>query len=132
MMASMNRLGFLKTLLVGAVATAIPGLRKPSPAWVLNRCLIAGFRYHEGPRVRDRLRVGDPVLVRSEFDNPHDRNAIALWHDGAMLGYVPRAENRPLARLIRQGAPLRARILGLSPDDDPRLAVRVEISLVAG
>lgn len=124
----MNRLAFLKTLFTGAAGIILsPKPGGKSPSWLLNRCWIAGFAYHDGPLVRNQLRVDDSLEVRADFSNPHDRHAIGLWHQGSMIGYVPRSENRHLARLIQQGASLHARILELPPGADAWNAVRIEI-----
>lgn len=136
-MNPLNRSAFLRLLFGGTAATAAlivapspPPPGSTTPRWVLNRCPVAGFAHHDGPRLRAALRPGDVVAVRAEFDNPHDRNALALHAAGHRIGYVPRAENRHLARLIRQGARLEARILEVRPEPELWMAVRVEISLV--
>jgi hypothetical protein len=130
----MTRIEFIKTVLwaVCGLSGSFAGLapaRKPR-AWVLNRCWIAGFAYHEGPALRDQLQVGDRLEVRPEFDNPHDKNAVALHHHGRHLGYVPRNENRHIARLLQQGASLESRIVRIHPEHDAWNQVRVEISLL--
>lgn len=40
---------------------------------------VAGFQYHEGPMVFDRLTLGTKVYMQPEFDNRHDHNAIAIF-----------------------------------------------------
>jgi hypothetical protein len=135
----MNRLEFLQRLVVLAGAagwarvSALPhgGTPPARNVWVLNKCWIAGFNHHRGEEVRGVLRTGMELELRAEFENPHDWNAIALDYRGVPLGYVPRAENRHLARLIRQGARLRARVLTVNPAPEAWQAVRVEIAVEA-
>jgi len=43
--------------------------------------------------------VERPRLIR-EFHNHHATNAITVWFKNDMLGYVPRRENRTLARMM--------------------------------
>lgn len=132
----MRRIEFLKTIFGGVCG--LPGhigqsSRTPKPkSWTLNRCWIAGFAYHDGPKVLEKLRVGVRLDVMAEFHNPYDRHAVALYLGTCHIGYVPRAENRHLARLIRQGARLESRILAVHPDHDAWDKVRVEINLLSG
>jgi hypothetical protein len=68
---------------------------------------------HYGPlavAALDLLRPGDPVRLVRE-NHPRDRNAIAVFDlHGQMLGYVPKANNVTIARLL---------------DHDPRCLVAV-------
>lgn len=131
----MTRIEFIKTILGGVFG--LPGnlawlSRAPNPkTWTLNRCWIAGFAYHDGPELIEQLQPGTRLEVRDEFKNPFDRNAVALFLGSKHVGYVPRAENRHLARLIRQGARLESRILAVHSDRDAWNKVRVEITLLA-
>ena len=130
----MTRIEFIKTILGGVLG--LPGnfacsSRVQNPkTWILNRCWIAGFSYHDGPKLIGQLQKGTRLEVREEFKNPYDRNAVALYLGSSHVGYVPRAENRHLARLIRQGARLESRILAVHPDQDAWNKVRVEITLL--
>ncbi|MGD9388090.1 MAG: HIRAN domain-containing protein [Gammaproteobacteria bacterium] len=90
---------------------------------------VAGFCYYDGPGLLDRIRAGDPVTLVREPDNPHDDRAIRVEALGRRIGYVPRSENRPLARLLEQGAELSARVVGVQPQSHSWDAVRVGVSL---
>ena len=74
---------------------------------------VAGFQYYAGKRVWDGLKVGDVLTFARDADNPHDANAIRiLWH-GEMLGYVPRAGNDSVAKLMDKGIKVSGRIVHL-------------------
>ena len=45
-----------------------------------------------------------------------------------MLGYVPRRENKGIARALDRGEPLVARVVALRPDESPWRRLRFEIS----
>ena len=88
---------------------------------------LAGFRYHAAAEVWQELRVGDPLELRREPDNPHDANAVKVLWRGRMLGYVPRRENVALAWGLDRGTPLRARISALADHPNPARRVRFEV-----
>lgn len=117
-----------RALLIGAFA--LVGVRAVSlpahAATTLFDFAIAGGRFHRLEDVRDGLAGGERLLLRAEPENPHDANAVAVHRaDGLMLGYIPRAANEPIARLLQQGAridavvvePLRFSRVDDIPDD---------------
>lgn len=80
---------------------------------VLGAQPLAGFQHYAGKRVWDDLKVGDPLTLIRESDNNYDVNAIRVeWH-GEKLGYVPRAGNDAIARLMDNGAKVSGRIVHL-------------------
>jgi hypothetical protein len=52
---------------------------------------VAGFRHQDGIS-SDEIYVGDAVSLKAEPDNPHDKQAIAVFHSGKKIGYVPRVQ----------------------------------------
>jgi HIRAN domain len=65
---------------------------------------IAGGTYYSLAAALPTLAIGERLDLRREPDNPYDRFAIAVQRQsGAKLGYVPRAANQTLARLIDAG-----------------------------
>jgi hypothetical protein len=88
---------------------------------------LAGFRYHAAAEVWRELRVGDPLELAREADNPHDVNAVAVRWRGRKLGYVPRRENAALAWGLDRGTPLRARISALTEHPNPARRLRFEV-----
>lgn len=90
---------------------------------------VAGFLYYDGPALLDTLQPGDALDLVAEPDNPHDPRAIRIEARGHRIGYVPRSENRPLVRLLEQGAELRARVAGVQAHGESWEAVRVGVSL---
>ena len=91
---------------------------------------LAGFKYHAGASVWDELKVGDILTLAREPDNPHDRNAVRVtWH-GQQLGYLPRAENGPVAAEMDRGGRIEARIARLRNHRNPWHRVLIEVYLV--
>lgn len=90
---------------------------------------LAGSQFHALPEVIDQIRVGDPLTLKREPANPHDANAIqVLWRDN-LLGFVPRRENKAVARAMDRGERLDARVVALRPDETPWRRLRFDISL---
>ena len=74
-------------------------------------CHVAGMAYRDLNEIEPALRAGDELTLRREPDNEHDDLAIQiLTADGTHLGYVPRAKNETLARLMDAGKFLFARL----------------------
>jgi hypothetical protein len=114
----------------------VPLLLAGSPAWgdatahiIVQRSSMAGFQYYEGRGVWKEMKVGEPLTLVRERDNPHDPDAVRLEWRGHTLGYVPRHENRHLARQIDYGAALTARITALQKSRNGRNRVSYEISV---
>lgn len=75
-------------------------------------CRVRGDAYAEG-----ELRIGVVELVR-EPENPYDSNAVAIYQDGAQVGYWNKGMARGLARVLDDGEELQA--VGIS-DDPPKV-----------
>jgi hypothetical protein len=124
----MNR--FARLFLVGAVlACASLQAEQPATRILIQSSPLAGFQFHEGRRLWDQLKVGDPLMLVREPDNPHDARAVRVQWNGHMLGYVPRAENDAVARQLDRGNRLEARIVRLTKHRDPWKRVEFEVFL---
>lgn len=99
------------------------------PSKCLQTFNVSGFQYYDGALVLDQLKPGTPVQLRSEPDNPHDADAVAIYHESTKLGYVPSSNNDLIALLLYYGhdAVCEARILATKPDEDPWNQVRVGV-----
>lgn len=96
---------------------------------LLQSSPLAGFRYHEGKTVWDELKVGDALQLVREPDNPYDPKAVRVDWQGHVLGYVPRAENTAVARMMDHGEPVQARIVKLRKARNPRERILFEVYL---
>lgn len=111
----------LLAMILSARAETIRMLVQNSP--------LAGSQYYAASRVWHELQVGDRLALIREPDNRHDRNAVRVeWH-GQQLGYIPRAENRAIARALDAGERVEARIERLTDDPDPWHRVELAIYL---
>ncbi len=120
-----RRLGPLFGLLLGL--TLAPAAGAESIMILVQSSPLAGSQYHALARVWPHLRAGDRLTLTREPDNRHDRNAVRVDWNGQPIGYVPRAENRTVARALDAGEPLEARATRLR--DDPNPWRRVEFAV---
>jgi hypothetical protein len=138
-MKTRPRREFLKGLL------ALPLLGAPSVASAAGPAVreydltifpVAGFPYYKGPELLDRLQPDVPLRLVLEPDNRYDQRAVRIEAFGRHIGYVPRADNRPINRLLVQEAPVQARVFTAPPRrpgcDSVMVAVSLGISGEAG
>ncbi|OHC63519.1 MAG: HIRAN protein [Rhodocyclales bacterium GWA2_65_20] len=91
---------------------------------------LAGFQYHAGNALWDRMREGDTLALVREPENAHDANAVRVEWRGHMLGYLPRAENRSVAAEMDRGTTVSARIARLTMDRNPWRRLLIEVFVV--
>ena len=115
---------FLLCLTLGApcAAESVKILVQSSP--------LAGSHFYAVAPVWDEIRLGDKLTLTREPGNRHDPNAIRVDWNGQQLGYVPRAENRTVARAMDSGERLEARVSKLRTDPNPWRRVEFEVYLI--
>jgi HIRAN domain len=94
-----DALALIREPSVRSYPSRIAELRRPSPAGVNRRRYVYGF-----------IKPGDALELVREFDHPRNQRAVAYYHRGVHLGYVPK----------------RQRWVANALDDGLRLAVIVE------
>jgi len=78
---------------------------------MLVEAQIAGTSHRELKDTEPALVSGALLVLKRESANPHDPLAIMIFTEaGEHLGYVPRAKNEALARLMDAGKLLFARL----------------------
>ncbi len=100
-------------LLAAALLLSMPTQARVSGRIVLGAQPLAGFQHYAGKRVWDELKVGDALTLVREPDNTYDTNAIRVEWRGEKLGYVPRAGNDAIAKLMDKGSKVSGRIVHL-------------------
>jgi hypothetical protein len=91
---------------------------------------LAGSQYYAVAEVWSQIKPGDRLTLVREPGNRHDRKAIRVEWNGRQLGYVPRAENRAVAKALDDGEKLEARVSRLRDDPDPWRRVEFEVFLM--
>lgn len=92
---------------------------------------VAGVQYHDGVFALGELKVGDVLELVPEFDNPYDPNAVAIYYQGAHLGYVPSEHNYVFSNLLYFGHNnvFECRVMQVDLSADPWKQLRVGIYL---
>jgi len=97
----------------------------------LMDCHVAGFAHYDGIDVIEALKIGTTVTLEAEPDNPYDPDAVCILYDGIKLGYVPRAKNGFISKLLGfgYGNILEAKIVSRDLEEHPERQFRVVIRL---
>ncbi len=128
-----NRKTFLLYLLqIPFLIPLIQGLlrRINSPQFLLNIFNVAGSQFYDGDSIINDLKVGDLLELVAEPNNPFDKFAVIIKYQDKQIGYIPRSDNRYIARMLEQGMQLDCEILSLQPDEDPWQKIQVAVHLI--
>ena len=91
---------------------------------------IAGFTYYDGAMVMEKLRIGKSLTLVLDPENKFDARAVCIYRKGVKLGYVPRAENEFIYKLLKtnyQG--LKCVVQGRDKSAHPEQQIYVAVSL---
>jgi hypothetical protein len=88
---------------------------------------LAGSQYYRLDQLQENIRVGDALELVREPDNRHDKNAVSVRWRGQALGYLPRKENRAVAKALDDGESVRAAVEKLTADADPWKRLRISV-----
>lgn len=104
----------------GRAAHAHPEPRSPQErALRVQTSPLAGFQFHDGERLWPRLRVGQPLELVREPDDPFDDLAVRVDWSDRKLGYVPRGDNLAVATMLDEGERLDTTSTDLSDSPNP-------------
>ena len=115
---------------LGMAAVAVrPAAGRERPVTLLDT-YVAGTDHYEARRVAGDLRPGEALVLRREPANAYDDLAIEVFtRAGAKLGYVPRADNEPFARLMDAGKRVEAEIAAVDPGHWREIAMTLKLHI---
>jgi hypothetical protein len=92
---------------------------------------IAGFNYYDAIDVFYDLRIGTPLSLKAEPQNPYDPAAVAIYYQNVKLGFVPRTQNEHLSKFLNLGHTdlFECKINQINPDTHPEKQVRVVVRI---
>lgn len=88
---------------------------------------VNGLTYYRYGEVANHLTNGVELELRRQKDNPHDSKAVAVFYQEKQVGWVPKAYNEPVARLMDQGNNLRTFVVDHSVNSDYTRRLKVDI-----
>ncbi len=64
---------------------------------------VAGIEYYEALFAIEEMKVGDELILKREYNNIYDENAVEVYYKDIKLGYIPRSANYSIARIMDAG-----------------------------
>jgi hypothetical protein len=95
-------------------------------------CHIAGFQYYDGCQVVEELKIGTPLDIYAETDNPHDSTAVVIYFGEKKLGYIPAGKNEEISKFLQFGhanifeVHINFKNLDLHPEQQFRIAIKIK------
>jgi helicase len=88
-------------------------------------CDVRGMSYENRASVAVRVQEGDRLSLVRDYDNPVDRNAIAVYWRNDQLGFVPREIAQLLAPELDTGTMLGGQAVRVAPGRPPRIEASI-------
>jgi hypothetical protein len=86
-------------------------LKSPDTGQLIQTVHVNGYSYHPSYQALAKyMEVGKHADLVAEPSNLHDKNAVKVCFSGAQVGWVPKTENKEIARRLKAGEKLRAEI----------------------
>lgn len=98
-------------------------------------CHLAGRKFHDADLVWNDLKIGTPLRLERDMQNPHDPNAVQVIFnkegEDYLLGFIPRSENQQIAAFLEMGWTnvFDCSISKLNPDTHPEQQVQLTIRI---
>ena len=95
----------------------------------LNDCYIVGLQYYEGKDF-DASTI-DYLTLKREPENEFDENAIEVYYNQLKLGYIPKKENKIIAKIMDQKIQVVAKVTGYQADESYAHRIKVKLFQMA-
>jgi len=59
---------------------------------------MVGMKHRQSMTLVAAMKAGTPLTLRRDSNNPHDFNAVEVWHEGKHIAFIKGTEVAPLAR----------------------------------
>lgn len=85
---------------------------------------MVGMQHKGAKTLVAEMKRGTPLLLRRDQNNPHDFNAVEVWHEGKHIAFVKGTEVALLARTMDHKSLLEVpAIFTVTPDRWPQVEV---------
>lgn len=89
---------------------------------------VAGWRYYDGEKVINQLRINDVVEFSLAPDNEQDEKAVVVMSiNGEKLGYIPAFYSGWMFEVIEKNCGYRAHVTAINPQAVPHRKVSISI-----
>ena len=94
------------------------------------KCSVTGFN-HEGRAayIKRHLHAGSSLNLVREPHNPHDSLAVAVYHGGHKIGYIP-ARKRWVAKSLDEGNEHAVEVFEVDIDEGDLLGLYIDITII--
>jgi hypothetical protein len=91
---------------------------------------IAGWRYYEGEKVLQKLKINDEVRFELDLENPKDSKAVAIFtrNSDVKLGFVPAFYSGFMYDVIKNNGKYSAKIEQVNTHAKSQLKVKIIVS----
>ena len=86
---------------------------------------VAGVYYENRLFAALRVKAGDALDLRRDYDNPVDPDAIAVYHRAGQLGFLPKNLAQRLAPELDSGEEITAMVVGVVQGDVPEITLEL-------
>lgn len=88
---------------------------------------LAGFQYHDAPKLAEHLRPGVQLKLVREPDNEYDPKAVRVMYGENKIGYLPRQYANSFAKQIDRGDVIDVSVFRHSPHNDDFEKIQLEL-----
>ena len=98
-------------------------MKPPKDEIYTNEFYVAGVRFRKNWKDNlSKIEEGDLLNLVAEPTNPYDPNAVQVFHNEVLLGYVPKKFSAEVASYLPN---MKATAVEVSPDFEPWTALKV-------
>lgn len=87
---------------------------------------IRGIQHENRSISAGAARVGEVIILKRDYDNLIERNAIGAFLNGQQIGFLPREMAQVLAPEMDVGVALRGVVVDVERGVIPRITIRLE------
>jgi HIRAN domain len=88
---------------------------------------VVGVYYEDRHLAARRVKTGDALELRRDYDNPVDPNAIAVYHRAGQVGFLPKDLAQRFAPEFDSGEVITARAIGVAHTDVPEIILELAL-----
>jgi len=86
---------------------------------------VVGVTFAERQKIIQEITAGETVEIRREADNPYDANAIAIYYQDCLIGYLKAQLAKHLAPSLDRGYSYQATVAQITGQDQESLGVNI-------